>query len=87
MKKLKNKKIIFNVCPISNIKLKRINSIKNHPIKEMVQNGLLVTINTDDELIFENSIFDEYIQLYKNNVLSIAELDTIRKNSLNMFNN
>lgn len=85
MKKLKKRKTVFNICPISNVKLNRIKTIKKHPIKEMFEYGLIVTINTDDELIFENSIFDEYKLLYINNVLSANDLDTIRRNSLDMF--
>lgn len=78
MKYAKNKRIIFNICPTSNLKLQRIKNIKEHPIKEMYNYGLIVTINTDDQLIFENSLFDEYKLLYKNNLFTIEELNNIR---------
>ncbi len=83
MKFAREHNIIFNVCPISNLKLKRVSDIKNHPIKTMLANNLKVTINTDDQLIFENSLFDEYNLLYKNNVLSINQLYEILQNSFN----
>ena len=82
MKFAKRKKIQFNVCPISNVMLQRVSDISQHPIKTMYENGLCITINTDDQLIFENSLFDEYNVLFKNNVLSIDELNEIRNNSL-----
>lgn len=82
MKYVKKHNISFNICPISNLKLKRISNIKNHPIKEMFEFGLNVTINTDDQLIFENSLFDEYYLLYKNKIFTIEELNKIRLNSL-----
>lgn len=82
MKYAKKKKIQFNVCPISNLKLSRVNSILEHPIKKMFDYGLIVTINTDDQLIFENSLFDEYILLYENKIFSIDELNQIRLNSI-----
>ena len=82
MRYAKKKNIQFNVCPISNLKLKRIDDIKKHPIKRMFDFGLNVTLNTDDQLIFENSLFDEYYLLYKNNIFSIEELNKIRLNSL-----
>ena len=82
MKYAKKNNILFNVCPISNLKLKRISNIKNHPIKEMFDFGLNITINTDDQLIFENSLFDEYYLLYKNKIFTIEELNSIRLNSL-----
>lgn len=86
LKKVKDKNVIFNVCPISNLHLNRVKDIKKHPIKKMFDEGLKVTINTDDELIFNNSLFDEYMLLYKNNVFNAIELNEIRKNSLISFN-
>ena len=82
MKYAKKRNILFNVCPISNLKLKRVSNIKLHPLKDMFDFGLNVTINTDDQLIFENSLFDEYYLLFKNNVFTIEELNLIRLNSL-----
>jgi len=82
IKYAKKHNIQFNVCPISNIKLCRVENISNHPIRKMFDEGLKITINTDDQLIFENSLFDEYILLYKNNIFTIDELNKIRLNSL-----
>ena len=53
-----------------------------HPVREMFDFGLNITINTDDQLIFENSLFDEYLLLYKNKIFTIEELNLIRINSL-----
>ena len=82
MKYAKKHNVKFNVCPISNIKMGIIKNISQHPIRKMFDYGLNVTINTDDQLIFENSIFDEYIILFENKVFSPEELNIIRKNSL-----
>lgn len=78
----KKKNIKFNVCPISNIKMGIVDNINNHPIRKMYDLGLKVTINTDDQLIFENSIFDEYLLLLQKNVFTAKELNNIRKNSI-----
>lgn len=82
MRYAKKKNIQFNVCPISNLKLNRVPSIIDHPIRKMYDFGLIITINTDDQLIFENSLFDEYIILFKNHIFSADELNVIRLNSL-----
>lgn len=87
MKLAKEKGIIFNVCPTSNVNLGYAKSIKEHPIKEMVEYGLKVTINTDDLLFFDSDINDEYIKLYKDEVLSAEQLDSIRIFGLSLFNN
>ena len=46
-----------------------------HSIKQMVDFGLKITIETDDILLFGNNINDEYLKLYNNNVLSAEQLD------------
>ena len=82
MQLAKERNIIFNVCPTSNLVLNYAKDIKTHPIKRMVDFGLKVTIATDDYMLFESDINDEYLKLYNNNVLSAEQLDNIRKFSL-----
>lgn len=78
----KSKNIIFNVCPTSNVMLGYVSSIKNHPIKQMVENGLLCTIGTDDMTVFDSNIINEYQILYNEKVLTAEQLEIVRNNSL-----
>lgn len=87
MKLAKEKGIVFNVCPTSNVALGYAKSIKTHPIKQMVEYGLKVTIATDDILFFDSDINSEYLKLYENGVLTVEQLDEIRKFGLSLFNN
>lgn len=87
MKLAKERGIVFNVCPTSNVILGYAKSIKEHPIKEMVEYGLKVTINTDDLLFFDSDINEEYLKLYKEGTLSVEQLDNIRLFSLSLFDN
>lgn len=48
--------------------------------------GVPVTINTDDLLIFNQSVSQEYINLYSAGVLNAMELETIRLNGLKQTN-
>jgi adenosine deaminase len=75
-------KIQLNVCPTSNIKLKRSESYKSHQIRRLVDYGVPVTINTDDLLIFNATVSQEYLNLYKAGTLTAEELDIIRKTGL-----
>ena len=61
---LRSEGVVLDVCPISNFKLKTVDSYKNHPFIELCKEGIQVTINTDDPFIFGNSINDEYEVLY-----------------------
>lgn len=82
---LSKHKIQLNVCPTSNIMLKRVNNYAEHPIKDLFVNGVSVTINTDDLLIFDSSVSEEYLKLYNNNVFSVNELEIIRETGLKSY--
>lgn len=82
MKWLAINKIQLNICPTSNVILKRVKDYKSHPIKELYHAGIPVTINTDDMLIFNQSVSQEYLNIYKAGILSANELNDIRENGL-----
>ena len=82
IKYLIDNKIRLNITPTSNVRLGRVSSICDHPIKELYRAGVDITINSDDILIFNSDVSNEYLRLYKNNVLSLEELDCIRVNGL-----
>lgn len=79
----KERGIVFNICPTSNVMLKRSKSFFEHPIRTMYDMGLDVTINTDDLLIFNSTLSDEYLKLYNSKVFNAEELNKIRIKSLN----
>ena len=85
MRWLSNHKVQLNICPTSNIMLRRTESYHNHPIKELFENDIPVTINTDDLLIFDSSISEEYLKLYNNKVFSISDLEIIRQTGLKSY--
>lgn len=79
MRFLADNHIQLNVCPSSNVMLGLVKDYKNHPIKTLVENGVKVTINTDDLLIFDSTIENEYLLLYRAGTLSAEQLDEIRR--------
>lgn len=83
MRWLADNKIQLNVCPTSNIKLKRVRSYKTHPIRILFDHGIKVTINTDDALIFGDGVSEQFYKLSKAEVFSAEELEIIRQNGLN----
>lgn len=87
MELARERDIVFNVCPTSNIVLGYAKNIKGHPIKVMVDFGLNITIGTDDILFFDSDINDEYFKLYNEKVLSAEQLNDIRVYGLDLVNN
>ena len=81
MRWLADNEIRLNVCPTSNLRLARIPSIAEHPLRQLADAGIPVTINTDDLLVFGQSVSDEYLNLFNAGVFSAQELDEIRAGS------
>ena len=56
--------------------------LASHPIRALYDHGVDVTINTDDLMIFGQSVSDEYLNLYRAGVFTGDELEEIRLGSL-----
>ncbi|WP_137993070.1 adenosine deaminase [Streptomyces vilmorinianum] len=53
-------RIALEVCPTSNIATRAVADLDEHPLKEMVAAGVLVTINSDDPPMFGTDLNNEY---------------------------
>ncbi|MFF4576841.1 adenosine deaminase [Streptomyces sp. NPDC001389] len=53
-------RIALEVCPTSNIATRAVTDLDRHPVREMVQAGVLVTINSDDPPMFGSDLNNEY---------------------------
>jgi catechol 2,3-dioxygenase-like lactoylglutathione lyase family enzyme len=82
MRFLAEHQIQLNICPTSNVMLGRVADMKSHPIRQLCDSGVCVTLNSDDILVFGQSVSDEYLNLYNAGVLNASELDDIRTNVL-----
>ena len=82
MRWLSEHQIQLNVCPTSNVMLDAVPNLASHPIRVLYDNGVPVTINTDDLMIFGQSVSEEYRNLYRAGVFNAEELDDIRRASL-----
>ncbi len=69
----------MNICPTSNILLGAITNIKKHSIRQLFDYGIKVTVNTDEPILFNVSVTDEFVKLEKSNIFTFAELETNRK--------
>ena len=71
----------LTVCPLSNLKLCVVNDMRDHPLPEMLRQGLRATINSDDPAYFGGYVNDNYRAVTKALGLTRAELVTLAKNS------
>lgn len=57
--------ISLEICPTSNVDTKVVTDLKYHPIKKLVDAGVLVTINTDNRTVSNTNLDKEYDLLRK----------------------
>ncbi|MEE1761552.1 adenosine deaminase [Streptomyces sp. SP17KL33] len=57
---LAEQRIALEVCPTSNIATRAVRTLDEHPIKEFVRAGVLVTVNSDDPPMFGTDLNTEY---------------------------
>ena len=80
MKHLADTQLPIEMCPLSNIATGVVDSISDHPIRQFVDQGVLVTVNSDDPAMFGNSLTGDYTALMTDLAFTPGE---IRKLILN----
>lgn len=73
--------IRLNICPQSNIALGAVADLRSHPIRKLYDSGIKLTINTDDLLLFNASITDQYVNLIEHGIFTFEEINEIRLNA------
>jgi adenosine deaminase len=53
-------RIPIELCPMSNVRTGAVRSIKEHPIRNYFDRGLIISVNTDDPKMFNTILADEY---------------------------
>jgi adenosine deaminase len=80
VQRLVRENIVLDVCPISNVKLGRVASIAEHPLRQLLQAGVCCTVSTDDPMMFGNHLDTEYLALAEQGGYSPSELIQIARN-------
>ncbi len=78
---LKERQIPLTVCPLSNLKLCVIDDMKEHNIIELLNAGLLVTVNSDDPTYFGGFLNDNFDALHQSLNLDEHTIRTLAANS------
>ena len=82
VKELADRQIPLELCPSSNILIGVVDSLEDHPIRDYFDQGLKVTLNTDDPAFFDTDIRREYEKVAKAHDLTPADLLTISRNAV-----
>jgi len=81
VERLRREQMTLTVCPLSNLKLKLVERLEDHPLRRMLQAGLRATINSDDPAYFGGYLGDNYREIQRALGLMREELATLARNS------
>lgn len=79
---LKTNMIPLEVCPTSNVFTKHyVKAMSEHPVRQLYDAGVLITIGSDDPVFFKTTVNEEYYNLYSELNFSITEIEDLICNS------
>jgi adenosine deaminase len=58
--RLARERMALTVCPLSNLRLRVVPDLKLHPLRQMMEKDLVVTVNSDDPAYFGGYVNDNY---------------------------
>ena len=73
--------IVLETCPTSNVATKIYSNYKEHPVKELFDRGVKITVNSDDPPFFNASVAGEY-EIMSKLGLSDKDLISLTKNAI-----
>ncbi len=79
--RLVRERVPLTVCPLSNLRLRVVAEAKAHPLKTMLDKGLVVTVNSDDPAYFGGYVNDNYLAMQEALSLTKEEIVTLARNS------
>lgn len=81
VKRLRDERVPLTVCPLSNVCLRAVDTLADHPLPAMLDEGLLVTINSDDPPYFGGYVDANYAAVREQCALTPGQLETLAVNS------
>ena len=69
----------LDICPISNYKLRAVESMDTHPIRRLFEAGVRCTVSRDDPTVFGNTLHQEYAALAGNLDFDHSELAAVAR--------
>jgi adenosine deaminase len=82
VERLVAEQVPLTVCPLSNVRLRAVDTLPEHPLPRMLQRGLNVSVNSDDPAYFGGYIDENFRQIRAAFNLSTAQLADLAANSV-----
>jgi adenosine deaminase len=79
--RLRDGQVPLTVCPLSNVALRCVDDLSGHPLRRMLDAGLVATVNSDDPAYFGGYLHDNVAAVSAALGLSDGERRTLAENS------
>jgi adenosine deaminase len=79
--RLKADQTPLTVCPLSNVKTRVFPDLRHHNVRELLDLGLLVNINSDDPAYFGGYIADNYVGVAEALEMTVEQMIQVARNS------
>jgi adenosine deaminase len=81
VKRLVADRVPLTLCPLSNVRLRAVDTLEEHPLRAMMAAGLLCTVNSDDPAYFGGYVGDTFHAVHGALGLDHEQLRTLARNS------
>ncbi|MFD4226823.1 adenosine deaminase [Streptomyces sp. NPDC058545] len=81
VKRLVAERVPLTLCPLSNVRLRAVDILEDHPLRAMLDAGLVCTVNSDDPAYFGGYVGDTFHAVQEALGLEREQLRTLARNS------
>ena len=81
--RLARERVPLTVCPLSNLRLRVVDALAHHPLRRMLDKGLMASVNSDDPAYFGGYVNQNYIAVSQALALSREEIVALVRNGIN----
>jgi adenosine deaminase len=81
VERLREEQIPLTVCPLSNVRLRVFDTIRDHDLKQMLDLGLCVTVNSDDPAYFGGYVNENFRAVQEGLGVTRDDIYRLAKNS------
>jgi adenine deaminase len=82
VRRLARDHVPLTVCPLSNLRLKVVADLAHHPLRRMMDAGLMVTINSDDPAYFGGYVNQNYLAVSDALALGRDDIASVVRNGI-----
>jgi len=82
VRRLQKEQVPLTVCPLSNIKLRVFDRMEEHNLKQLLDDGLCVTVNSDDPAYFGGYIGQNFRETAEALNLDLDDLEKLARNAV-----